>query len=727
MNSKILNEWIEKLRDENKPLSFDESYQLASVCNALLSDKETEVAGRDLIIRTLNAWNLINPKVKGFCNDLIDVAGLHPYVDEKMLGCAGSLRHEYHKARHLPNTYYHEEQVKLINDLEQGKNLIVSAPTSFGKSLLIREVVAARRYKNIVIIQPTLALLDETRQKLQPYQSYYKLIVSTKQSPGDGGNIFLFTGERVVEYVNFPKIDFFVIDEFYKLSLERDDERAAVLNQALLKLLRMKARFYLLGPSIRSIPPGLTEHLDANWFRTDFATVAVDIYDIKKDFLEKSKRKQKAEKEKMLFQLLDDLKEPTLIYCSAPSKVSKLVAGYMNYKKGKKIGGEDSGIDELIEWINESIHKDWFVKEALKKSIGIHHGALPRHLASSIVSLFNEGKIRYLFCTSTLIEGVNTSAKNVVLFDREKGKKSIDYFDFKNISGRAGRMKEHYIGRVFQFTAEPKQDELDIDIPLFTQKNAPLELLVQLDEKEILSPENKELVQFNKLDEPLKKLIRSNAGASIRGQMNLMREIQQNIKNYYRLMAWVSTPNYEQLTHVVDLAWRHLLKEGESKGGVRSPGQLAVFALKYSSFKSIKAVINDQINSQFWINRIPERDERTQEMIHLALQVVTHWFDYKLPKWLSVVSQLQNYIFEINGLKPGNYSYFEARLASDFLPEHLMTLAEFGIPASAIRQLEKVIRPAEDIEDVFKQLKEIDLEKIGLLPYELNRIRRVIK
>jgi replicative superfamily II helicase len=45
--------------------------------------------------------------------------------------------------------------------------LSASAPTSFGKSLLIEEIVASKKYKNIIIIQPTLALLDETRKKFQ--------------------------------------------------------------------------------------------------------------------------------------------------------------------------------------------------------------------------------------------------------------------------------------------------------------------------------------------------------------------------------------------------------------------------------------------------------------------------------------------------------------------------------------------------------------------------------
>lgn len=87
--------------------------------------------------------------------------------------------------------------------------MIISAPTSFGKSLLIEEIVANKKFRDIVIIQPTLALLDETRKKLSHYNDVYKIIVHTSQSPDQNkGNIYLFTAERVLEYQKFRNIDF---------------------------------------------------------------------------------------------------------------------------------------------------------------------------------------------------------------------------------------------------------------------------------------------------------------------------------------------------------------------------------------------------------------------------------------------------------------------------------------------------------------------------------------
>jgi len=61
-----------------------------------------------------------------------------------------------------------------------------------------------------MIIQPTLALLDETRKKFKKYSTDYKIIVRTSQEPSENkGNLFLLTAERVMEYQELPKNRFF--------------------------------------------------------------------------------------------------------------------------------------------------------------------------------------------------------------------------------------------------------------------------------------------------------------------------------------------------------------------------------------------------------------------------------------------------------------------------------------------------------------------------------------
>jgi late competence protein required for DNA uptake (superfamily II DNA/RNA helicase) len=723
-----INSAISFISDSTQ-IGYEDSFDLSTYCSNLLSNKEEENHGRDIVIRVRDAWDKIPESTKPIWNTLTEAAGLYPYVDPEKLSRSASIRYEYHKSPFLENVYLHEEQQTISIELQSKRSVVVSAPTSFGKSLLIEELIASRIYKQLVIIQPTLALLDETRKKLLKYRDNYKIIVSTNQEPDESkGNIFLFTGERVVEYAKFPPIEFFVIDEFYKLSLERDDDRAISLNQAFHKLLKLTSKFYLLGPMIKSIPVSFKQKFELTWFPTEFATVAVD--EISLEIKDKLKAKEKKEvKKNSLFELLAKTEEQTLIYCSSPNKATALCLEFIEYLKTHNHPTNLSNTTdnkEMIDWIAENVNKRWSLIPSLNFGSAFHHGALPRHLGSSIVDAFNQGSVRWLFCTSTLIEGVNTSAKNVILFDKEKGTKQIDFFDYKNIAGRSGRMKKHFIGNVYRFEKQPVQMELFVDIPLFNQENAPLEILISLDDNELESSAKKRLEEFNNLPTELQEVIKKNSGINIEGQKNMIAEIESQLQSNRTLLNWNSYPTYDQLNYVLDLCWRHLLKPGENKADIRNAGQLSVLTIKYSRLQSTSALINDTINDNYWKEQIPDEQARIDRLSFFILNITRHWFDYKLPKWLSVVSELQEYVLKKNKLPYGNYSFFATSLEHGFLPSNLAALTEYDIPFSAISKLKSILnqdRTPEMLITLVNQLSNEELQKRGLLPYEINKLR----
>lgn len=697
-----------------------------------MRSEETEKYGRDIVIRILDAWGKVEKNTYPIWNDLIISAGLYPYVDPHYLSQSSLICYEYHKSPYLKDVYLHEEQQHLSIELQSKRSLVVSAPTSFGKSLLIEEIIASGLYRQIVIIQPTLALLDETRKKLLKYKDIYKIVVSTTQEPTqDRGNIFLFTGERVVEYVYFPPIDFFVIDEFYKLSLDRDDDRAIALNQAFDKLLKYTNKFYLLGPMIKDIPVDFKRKFELTWFPTEFATVAVDESNIN---IQAKPRQKKELKKQELFKFLSSTKEQTIIYCSSPNRATNLALDYSSYLKENQftIDIPQKNRNEVItEWIKENINSNWSLVNALEYGIGFHHGALPRHLGSSIVDGFNDNSIRWLFCTSTLIEGVNTSAKNVVLFDKEKGTEPIDFFDYKNIAGRSGRMKRHYIGNVIRFEKQPEQMDLFVDIPIFNQENAPLEILISMDENDVEPKVKHRLAEFNSLSPEMKEAIKSNTGISIKGQLSIIEKIESNLRYYHNLLCWTSVPKtFDNLSAIIELCWNTLGGAGDKtyiEGiGRLSARWLASFAFSYINTKSINAVISNYINDNFWIEKIPNKQKRIDTASYAILHISRHWFDYKLPKWIAIVSNLQEYVFKKYNLKSGNYTFLASSLENGFLLPNIAALTEYGIPSSAIRKLNRYIDvnkiPENNIITINK-LSDKQLKDIGLLEYEILKLR----
>lgn len=348
--------------------SFDvkDSFELSRFCIALLKNKEKEHWGREIAIRALDNAHMFPKETVELWNDIVEMSGLYPYVNPNILDDAALLRYEYHKSKNLLKDgepiYFHEEQQEISQQLQSGNSVILSAPTSFGKSLLIEELISSKKYHNLVIIQPTLALLDETRKKLNKYRDIYNVLVSTSQSPSEKqGNVFLFTGERVVEYPNFPKIDFFIIDEFYKLSLDREDDRAVTLNQAFHKLLKHTNRFYLLGPVIKSIPISFQEKMNIGIRYTNFSTVAVDEIPVV------SHKAPKEERQKVLFELLSTFDEPTLIYCSAPEKTMMIADAFASFHKTD--GNYPEKNKDIIEWVEENVNHKWSLVNCLSKGV----------------------------------------------------------------------------------------------------------------------------------------------------------------------------------------------------------------------------------------------------------------------------------------------------------------------------------------------------------------------
>jgi len=98
--------------------------------------------------------------------------------------------------------------------------------------------------------------------------------------------------------------------------------------------------------------------------------------------------------------------------------------------------------------------------------VGVHHGRIPRALASRFVTLFNQNILPVLICTSTLIEGVNTAAKSVLIYDKTIFRRNYDFFTFSNIRGRAGRLGQHYVGQIFLFHPPPAQEHIEVTAPL---------------------------------------------------------------------------------------------------------------------------------------------------------------------------------------------------------------------------------------------------------------------
>ncbi|MFN3882370.1 MAG: DEAD/DEAH box helicase [Nitrincola lacisaponensis] len=723
-----MTEILEKIQTVAE-LNSSETFDVYRHCAATLMQDEEE--GINLLIHILNSREKFSNSLDEMLADLVESIGFYPYLKKESLNLSSTsskIRQVASLSSNIQDKYFHEEQKYVLDLLSSDKNVIVSAPTSFGKSLLIEEIVASYKYNNIVVIQPTLALLDETRKKLSKYEDNYKIIVRTSQEAStEKSNLFLLTSERVNEYRNFPDIDFLIIDEFYKLSSKRDDERSDSLNNAFRYVLeKFNPKFYLLGPNIEGISKGFAEKYNAIFYKTSYSLVGCDEIDIYQEHKGKfgAQGEKKKYKERVLFDLLYDLKEQnTIIYCSSPARARYLSAEFLKYliKKSESPHNRDLSI---IDWIETYVSKDWSLVDCLKYRIGVHDGALQKHLTSSIIDYFNSGILKTLFCTATIIEGVNTTAKNVVFFDRKKGKNTpIDFFDYSNIKGRAGRLMEHYVGRIFNFNPVPKQDQIYIDIPFFEQNPISDEVLINIKNENILDKESEQYQYLSKIPENEKEIFSRNS-LYIRGQDSLISRIRQDIREHYELICWDSTPRYRQLEYCLGLAWDYLIKPGENVNPMTKK-KIVKVTFDYGINKSIIELVKNNFVYKKKHERYDSWSDKEilDESIRDSFQILRHWFQYKIPKWLLVVNELQRFVCNELGVRPGNYTFYASSIESDFVRENLTILSEYGVPRSAIDKIEKYIDKDLNQDLVIKEIinKKIH-EKPEFLNYEREKL-----
>ncbi|MFS2016050.1 DEAD/DEAH box helicase [Massilia sp. CT11-108] len=694
-----------------------------------------EAEGVELLVNILQARHKFDEKLDPMLADLIEAVGFYPYLRKENLelqSTSALVRMSSNHSHHVSDRVFHDEQKLVFDILNAGKNLVVSAPTSFGKSLLIEEMVASKNFKNIVIIQPTLALLDETRKKLGKYRDSYKLILRTSQEPDQNrGNIFLLTAERVNEYRDFPKIDFLIVDEFYKISAKRDDERADALNNAVLYLLKtFEPQFYLAGPNVDKVSQEFLERYNAEFFLASYTLVGTKIENVYERHPNKfgDLGKKKTYKENVLFELLDDLsEEQTLVYCASPSRARSLARSYLVHLKGRGLKARNNKLP-IYDWISENVSPLWSLIELIEYGIGFHDGALQRHITTTIIDYFDVCRISVLFCTSTIIEGVNTNAKNIVYFDQRKGKElPIDYFDYANIRGRAGRLMEHYIGRVFNFGAPPEKDIIYIDVPFVDQAPISDEVLINLENNEIKDDSTEQYKYISQFSSSERELFAANA-ICVRGQVDLLQSVRENIRANRELLCWDGTPTYEQLEYTLGLAWDCLLQDVESVKPMTKKWIIKL-TFDYGLNKSINAIVKDRFD---YARRDPKKAKKSDailmdDAIRDSFQIMRHWFQYKIPKWLLVVDRIQRFVCAEIGQRPGNYVYYATLLENDFIRENLSILSEFGIPRSAIVKLEKYIRPDLSQDEVISSISARRLYRAPqLTDYEREKIELAI-
>lgn len=709
-NSELVNDLRQHLAE---PLGIvGREFELLKGLATIVADATVPAAvSQELVLRSLARRD----EFLGFVpilDSLIRLTGLFPYLDPSKLSFQDQIAFEYHRPDGLvDDIVFHRPQSQVYRLLLTGENVALSAPTSFGKSLVIDALLASQRYKNVVIVVPTIALIDETRRRLaRRFRNQFKIITHNGQAR-ELRNAFVLTQERVLEFDELDIVDLVVIDEFYKLSpVGEQDHRSFLLNQALYRLMKRAKQVYLLGPGVSRLSEEFQRATKCRFVQFDYNTVVSDIRRVPK-----SNRHRKTSEIGDLVTLCADLKDPTLVFCSSPKRAQEVASGLMSIRPTAP--GDD--VQSAAQWVAANYHPDWSFGVALRNGVGIHHGRIPRALAQYAVRKFNEGSIRFLACTSTLIEGVNTKAKNIVVFDNKIDRKRIDLFTFNNIRGRSGRMFQHVIGNVYVFD-EPPEDQLpEVDVPIYSQhEDTPTTLLIQIDADDLRDGSKARLQRYADQEIVSYSTLKMNKGVDLDSQLDAAYVIHNNASSLHELLAWREKPNRAQLVFICQLMFRSFNGLSLGRRSVLSASQLASRIENLQERPTMRELIATELAEAnlFQSGSVEEAVQRTLDFVRL-------WAGFHFPRLLRVLNNIQADIYSRMGMTVGDYGTYAKQVENLFLDPAIVALDEYGIPLELARKLEAYIASDGNLDLTLAALRRLETRNLNLTYFENEVVR----
>jgi superfamily II DNA/RNA helicase len=390
-------------------------------------------------------------------------------------------------------------QLKLWNKLDSGENIAISAPTSAGKSFIIQNFISSYYTKDNtaqgLYIVPTKALInqasDDLRQMLKDTVIRTSYIENESLQTADGEDfqqvtptgriIYVLTPERCMRLLQNVTADFYpsiiFIDEIQNIE---DTEGRGALFEFVLESIATAfplSKIITAGPFINNEKAVFEEifDLETGTCSTDLPPVfqlqtivrntttdkRLEIFinnsqggdnfklTVNVDFnltYELTKNKGTAIA-KTIVALTAGSGQQSIVYCAQTNYVESWALKME--QELPEIEQLPDELQELIDFIANEIHPNYYLIKCLKKKIAFHHSKLPDIVRKEVEDLFKQGDINILYCTSTLLQGVNLPAHNLFVTSPSKRNIRLSSFEFGNLIGRAGRIRDSLYGIIY--------------------------------------------------------------------------------------------------------------------------------------------------------------------------------------------------------------------------------------------------------------------------------------
>jgi len=365
-------------------------------------------------------------------------------------------------------------QRTLWEDLTTDEDVITSAPTSTGKThiilrYLVQEVMDSEGSFAAVVV-PTRALISELAgkiydiAKIKSFEKKIEICTIPKEGPFKNKTFFVMTQERLFEVLQSGDLyfNYLFVDEAHNIS---DKSRGVLLHLTLQKMLEDSNPQIIISMPSQQYQNAFDSVFEGVQFvkkKTKRSPVAKVIMDVvlkgreihisrinRQNAVSIDKRFKGGNLADIVYRLGQG--ESNIVYrnrtdnCeTAAQNIAALVPENKN----------SQALEEAADYVELFLHHDFSLANNLRKGVAFHYGPLPGVVRKMIEDLARKGEVEFVVCTSTLAEGVNFPAKNLFLQNPiyrppYKSPERLETVTLNNITGRAGRMLEHFAGNIF--------------------------------------------------------------------------------------------------------------------------------------------------------------------------------------------------------------------------------------------------------------------------------------
>ena len=365
---------------------------------------------------------------------------------------------------------YPPQQDSITAGLLDGENILVSAPTASGKTLIAILAMINYLSKNngkVIYLSPLRALAAEKFSEFKKFESLdFGKKIKVQISTGDfesldkgleNSDVLILTNEKMDSIIRhgpewIEDIGLVIADEIHLIG---DEDRGQTLEVVLtkLKLLESKPQILALSATITNVDE-LSEWLDCKTVESQWRPVPLyeGVYDGGSVIMNDGREfeVETSLRGKPVDLGVESVKGggQSLLFAETRTRSSSLAIKAADAILNSLQQSEIEELEKISKKILEHNEHTELVKTLatlIKKGVAFHHAGLNPNCRQTVETEFRNGKIKLLAATPTLAAGVNLPARRVVISSvsrynsRVGANRPISVLEYKQLCGRAGR------------------------------------------------------------------------------------------------------------------------------------------------------------------------------------------------------------------------------------------------------------------------------------------------